>query len=314
MIVKDIDKGTITFIISDENVIDRHGERILVDGIDTNEFEKNPLMLYLHDKSKVIGKWENLRKEKGQLLANAIFDKSSDLGREVARQVEEGFLNATSLSVIPIEINDNKLLGQTGETISKSTLLEISIVTLPSNGNAVRKLSFDYTQRSISFLFHNKHLHKNNLDMKTTVEFKEILTLLGLTEEATDTQILAALKAVIEERNNLLKVNQETQKSLLKSIVQKGIDEKRILPIDINKYVGIGEKVGKETLSEIINKMPAYKPIYKMIQEAQQKEIQANELQDRSNWGLTEYRKYAPEELRNNPELFDKLLKEFRTV
>lgn len=83
-----------TFLVSDES-LNSHGFKVLTAGINTTNFEKNPVMLYMHDRShSVIGRWENLRKEGNKLYADAIFDEEDPEAVKIAGKVERGFIKA----------------------------------------------------------------------------------------------------------------------------------------------------------------------------------------------------------------------------
>jgi len=71
-----------TFILSDESV-NSYGQIILTEGINIERFAKNPVMLYMHERNTVIGRWDNIRKEGKQLLADAFFDANIELARTV---------------------------------------------------------------------------------------------------------------------------------------------------------------------------------------------------------------------------------------
>ena len=74
---------TYTFIISDESV-NADGFVIQTKGIRTERFKKDPVMLYMHAREKgVIGRWDNIRTEGSQLIADAVFDENNPLGKEV---------------------------------------------------------------------------------------------------------------------------------------------------------------------------------------------------------------------------------------
>jgi HK97 family phage prohead protease len=141
----------ITFIVSDESV-NRYGFRVLTDGINTAEFEQNPVMFWNHRSDTdgwaepegerlPIGRWENIRKENGQLLADAVLDLDDELGAKVHRKVTEGVISAASIGFrIVATSNDAEAMepGQTRETITESNLLEISIVDIPANAAAMK--------------------------------------------------------------------------------------------------------------------------------------------------------------------------------
>jgi len=139
------------FVLTDDT-LDRHGDRILPGGVDVSAFKNNPVMFYNHMKGGrnifgenqqmlPIGKWKNIRRMNGQLTADAYVDTGQPLGAEIARLVELGIINTTSVGIIPLAISDSpddKVTGQTGYTITKSELLEASIVDIPANPSAVR--------------------------------------------------------------------------------------------------------------------------------------------------------------------------------
>jgi hypothetical protein len=60
------DVNGMEFILSDESV-DRMGDVIVASGWDLKAFAKNPIALAFHNPGFPIGKWNNLRIEKGEL-------------------------------------------------------------------------------------------------------------------------------------------------------------------------------------------------------------------------------------------------------
>ena len=74
-----------TFVLHDET-INTYGFRMLTAGANLEEFRKNPVMLLNHnDYTLPIGRWENIRIEGTQILAEAHFDMADEKAREVAR-------------------------------------------------------------------------------------------------------------------------------------------------------------------------------------------------------------------------------------
>lgn len=133
-----------TFILSDES-INRYGFRLLSNGVDLNAFAKNAVMLFNHETegdvyTGPIGRWENLRNENGQILADAIFDENDPFAKAIADKVANGFLNATSVGFRIIETSEDPSLmiaGQTRPTVTKWDMIEASIVDIPANKNAL---------------------------------------------------------------------------------------------------------------------------------------------------------------------------------
>lgn len=136
-----------TFICSDES-INRYGFRVLTAGIDISLFKKNPIMLFNHERMSwgadvyngPIGRWDNIEKKESQLLADPVVDADDPKGAILSKKVENDFIRAASIGFKIIETSeDPKLMlpGQTRPTVTKCKLIEISLVDIPANTNAV---------------------------------------------------------------------------------------------------------------------------------------------------------------------------------
>lgn len=119
-----------TFVISDESV-DRQGEVIKQNGWDFENFLKNPVILFGHDSYDLpIGKGVKLWTEGTKTyltieFAAAIYDKAMTIWN----MVKNGILNTVSVGFINEEYDNNEL--------TKNELLEVSIVPIPANPNAI---------------------------------------------------------------------------------------------------------------------------------------------------------------------------------
>jgi hypothetical protein len=135
------DNLDIPFIICD-NTVNRYGWRLLVEGIDTEGFVKNPVCCVMHETWGVpVGKWKSLTVDNGVFKGVVEFDRNDDEAIKLYWKYKDGYMNAVSLNVLAIEeSSDAKYLlpGQQRETLIKSELLEISLVTIPGQKNAVR--------------------------------------------------------------------------------------------------------------------------------------------------------------------------------
>lgn len=167
------------FIICD-NTVNRYGWRLLVEGIDYSGFLKNPVCCLQHNTYSIpVGKWKNLRVENEQFKGTAEFDRNDEEAVKLYWKYKDGYMNAVSLNVIEIETSEEKkylLPGQVRETLIKSELLEVSLVTLPGNKNAVKLTAPDGTLRQLNLISNN-----NNTTMAK--------------EEKTVDQLLAELAA-----------------------------------------------------------------------------------------------------------------------
>lgn len=124
---------------------DRDNDLIFVDGIDTTNYDINPVFLDGHDMSKLpIGKViaHRIVEIEGvkALEIDVIFAPTED-AQKIMKLYEDGFLNMVSIRFIPKDFKYNESLQ--GYDIFTSELLEVSAVTIPANQYAMLKKSFD---------------------------------------------------------------------------------------------------------------------------------------------------------------------------
>lgn len=283
-----------TFLVSDESE-NSHGFKVLTEGIDTTQFEKNPIMLYMHERPTIIGRWENLKKEDGKLYADAIFDTDGEKGKEVARQVEQGFLKGASIG-ITYQKEDLK-----NGVLKKCKLFEISIVDIGSNPNALKL----YDNTELSTLYFSQVVAQESLS--------EILFL-------KDKSFESIVLEVVKLRDNFIKLLD----------FKKGVDEDREIEMEALLDIAVNRKVIPEHLKEL-QKMDFEKDYYqakknlitsifgtypmKTFSPIKEIEDKRREVANRSgkskiDWGLEEYRKFAPDELEKDPALFKRLVDE----
>lgn len=126
-----------TFVASTES-INAYGFRIMTEGINTDDFRNNPIML--GDHYERIGKWGNVEKKDGKLyVSNPQFSRN-ETGQEWKNDVEDGIVNATSVGILIKETSQEPammLAGQKYPTVTKSKLIEVSLATIPANGEAI---------------------------------------------------------------------------------------------------------------------------------------------------------------------------------
>jgi hypothetical protein len=126
----------IMFIMSDE-LPDRSGDIVKLDGWDMAGFMKNPVFLSMHDTGRYpIGTWEKVWSEGGQLRGVARFaaegtHPEADLAYSLYKQ---GIMNAVSVKFLGNEYEPNE---HGGLTFTSQELLECSAVPVPMNANAL---------------------------------------------------------------------------------------------------------------------------------------------------------------------------------
>jgi HK97 family phage prohead protease len=165
------------FIITDESV-NRYGWRLLVEGINLEPFKQNPVCCVEHfTLTMPIGKWKNLRIEEKKLIGTVEFDKNDPEAVKLYWKYKDGYMNAVSLHVLPLEESDAKqyiLPGQKYATLVTSELIEISLVTVPGQKNAVKLSSPEGKEYKLNLITHTKNNPMEKTD-KTVEQLQQEL-------------------------------------------------------------------------------------------------------------------------------------------
>ena len=197
-----------SFVLSDES-LNSYGFRFLTDGIDTTLFEKNPIALWVHARAYgwnknseplPIGKWVNLRRDGKKLIADLEFDEDDDFAVSLMKKVEKGIINMVSIGARAITTSDDPSVlvkGQTRPTVVQSLLLEVSLVDIGANRNAMRLQDEYGVEINLSDKEGNhllpllSDIQILNNDMKLQ---DSIAQLLKLSDGASEAEILAAVQ------------------------------------------------------------------------------------------------------------------------
>ena len=143
------------FVITDES-LNRNGWRIIVAGIDLTGFLMNPVCCVEHNMRMIpVGKWKNLHVDGDKLKGTVEFDRNDPDAVKLYWKYKDGYMNAVSLHVLPSEESKDKASlhpGQKYATVTKSELVEISLVTVPGQKNAVKLSSMDGKEYKLSLL------------------------------------------------------------------------------------------------------------------------------------------------------------------
>lgn len=116
--------------------VDRDGDTIDPRGWQLDNYRRSPVVLWAHDHTQPpIGKASNLWSDAKGLHATVEFPPTGiyPFADQVHDLVKTGFLSATSVGFIPKESRPSK----TGQAITQAELLEFSIVSVPSNPQAL---------------------------------------------------------------------------------------------------------------------------------------------------------------------------------
>lgn len=261
-----------------------YGGRMLTSGIDLTQFQKNPLLLWMHRRSfdrdaMPIGRIDNLRTDGDRLIGTPVFDQNDEFAKKIESKWENGFLRMASAGIEIIETSDapeHLLQGQTRRTITRCRLEEVSIVDMGGNDEALQlydrsgkvlKLAAGEDNDALPLLAPEKKDDPsgtapdgkdNNQTNKSTQSMnKEILQLLGLSETATEQEAVGALRLLKEKADKV----ETLQLASITAVVDGAIAEKRITADKKEHFVNIGKAAGIDSLRTTLSLMqPVRKP------------------------------------------------------
>lgn len=248
--------------------LNSYGFRVLTDGLDVMQYNRNPVLLYMHERGNVIGYVKDLKVENNEVTGELMFDCASELSQRCKKQFEFGSLRMVSAGLEILETSeDTDLLvpGQTRPTITKSKLFEVSVADVGANDDALvlhkdgKRVTLGRDGECDLPLLNN-----NNKNQKTEeMENKTIALQLGLPETAKEAEIsakFAELKQLKEENASLLKEKETLALVNITNLVTQAIAEKRLEEKDKDQFVELGKKIGAEELEKTLKAMhPAVK-------------------------------------------------------
>lgn len=311
-----------TFILSDGSV-NSHGFRVLTDGIALDGFAKNPAMLFNHNFDNIIGKWESVRRNGDQLLADAIFDENDPEAVRLSKKVEQGMLNGVSIGLNVLEVEE----GPDGvPLITKSVLKEASLTAIPANSNALRLYDKDghlMTGDRIAVLL-NSHQKPTLPKMKT---LQVLAAALKLSVDSNEEQVAAAVQAMVNNNTKLAadlaaeqaKVTELSAKikafegERVKSLVQGAIDAGKIAAAQKEQY----EKLAASDFEVTRSILDGIKP-HQSLSSQIKSEGQGDQNDPRAKWTIRDWEKKDSKGLlamkKSEPEKYQKLYDEFYKI
>lgn len=267
--------------------LNSYGSRVITAGIDITQYEKNPVLLWMHRRSfssnspLPIGRVENLRFDGDALKGTPVFDEKDPFAKQIADKWEGGFLKMCSagLDIVETSVDPVHLLpGQTRATVLRSKLTEVSIVDIGSNddalqlsdsgklltlaaGEACEALPLLELQKPAAQIVDNakgaEPAASNNNNNKKRMK-KETLQLLGLAEDATEEQVHNAVQLLKGKADKA----QSMELAAITAAVDQAVKDKRITEAKRDHFIQLGKNVGVQQLNETLECMkPASKPL-----------------------------------------------------
>ena len=254
--------------------LNSYGARVLTEGIDLTQYQKNPVLLYMHRRGRKedmpIGIMENVRVEGDTLYGTPKFDDDTEDERNISKKWERGTLRMLSAGLDIMEWSEDPTLlvaGQTRPTVTKSKLIEVSVVDIGANDDALqvglyhegKLLTLAAGEESDHLPLLNLTVHEEKTEQPPNNNIKKnmekILTKLGLAPGATEDEAVAAITKLQEDKAAMTLAR-------ITDAVDTAIKEKRLTPDKKEKYIVLGKNVGLDTLNTLLDDMqPAQKPL-----------------------------------------------------
>ncbi len=208
---------------------------------------------YNHDRSEMpLGIWKSFEKVGGKLIATGLdLDMQDDCAVEMARKIELGHLNSVSMGLI---VKEFKKIGE-DIVATKSELLELSIVDVPANPNAVRLYEMNaegnLVQLSITE-FENQKLKNFALNIEDVLPPTQNEKMENVTKEQFDK--LSLRMDTLETETLTLKVENAQLKADLATEKESKVTVKELL-----SSLSQREMSHPKTANTLLERVEAYK-------------------------------------------------------
>ncbi|MCD8265912.1 MAG: phage protease [Prevotellaceae bacterium] len=265
-------------VVISTSALNSYGSRVLTSGIDTRQYERNPILLWMHTRGYdggplPIGRMEGIRVDGDRLIGTPVFDMEDEFAKRIASKWHNDFLRMVSAGVEIVETSaDPSVLvpGQTRETVTRCRLEEVSIVDIGANDEAIRLSrggrpldlarggadDFLPPLEAEETVAGRPEAEDDKLN-NTTGMNSEILQLLGLPETATDQEAAGALRLLKERADEA----EGLRLSGITSLVDAAIADRRINADKREHFISLGRAAGLDSLRETLSLMrPALRP------------------------------------------------------
>jgi len=282
----DEERRAIDFLVSTE-IVDAHGDIVEQDW-DLDRYKKNPIVLWAHRRygapgDIIVGRSENVRVGTEGLETTVIFARveESEVGDKAFRLVKGGFLRATSVGFRPHKvrldtIDDDREVYR----LSGNELMEISIVPIPSNPDAVAKGAAHVREQERAFL---RSLAEKSTGRKAPEQLpllegsmnedeKKALEDAKVAAKAADKRAdelnkeLKAARAELDAAKKTAQAAEERAKAAEAQLkeaetarVESEVDAmvgKKITPAEKDEYVQLAKDIGLDRVQAIVKSRP----------------------------------------------------------
>ena len=258
-----------------DDSLNSHGSRVLTSGVDIDQYKRNPVLLYMHERGKVIGYMKEIEVKDGEITGEPVFDCATELSKQCKRQWEVGSLRMVSIGIDVLELSEKPehlMDGQTAPTITKSKIFETSIVDIGANDNALvmrhngKQITLGKDSENPLPMLSNKPQTTNH-----QMELKTMALQLGLPETADEAAVvgkIGELNRMATEMEQLKKEKEALTLAQVTTAVETAIRENRLTADKKEHFINLGKSVGIETLKTTLDAMAPAARLSKVVNPA----------------------------------------------
>lgn len=271
-------------VLSDQSIPNYRGFYVDHATLDMSRFESNPLLLYMHKRGEVHGKWEDWKFEGAQLTAAPDFDVEDPDSNKIAGKWSRGFLKGASVYLYVTDKTEFVQDEQGRVWMKHAQVWEASIVDIPGNEKSLTVTLFangkevDDEQVKAYMLSAGKPADKEVIPKIKTIKMSKIITnavaLAALTAhglmnadspeevEGAVVKLSAALK-VSETAHNLEKTQREALEKKIKdgeavqlnALLDQAVTDGQILGDQKETFAALGFDGAKKIIEGLPKKV-----------------------------------------------------------
>lgn len=219
----------LTLILNDEAITNDRGWKLLNSGLDRSRYDKNPILLHQHDLDQIVGHCTSLYIEGSKLMGTFEFD-SDEASQAIEEKATKGSLRGVSPGLYIRQMSTS----EEGDIVSDWELLEVSLVTLPSNPNAVSVKLYSQKGEALSEAEAAQHIVQLKAQLNNAlakgVEKLNLQEILGLAKDASLEDCLQAVQRVITEREALSADLETIRTRDAQRLLGEALEAKKITP------------------------------------------------------------------------------------
>ena len=264
-----------------------YGTWVRTGGVDLEQYQRNPVLLWMHWRGMVVGCIKDLRMEGTDITGEPWFDEVREESRLCKRQWEKGTLRMCSPNFEILETSEEPGLlkpGQTRPTITRSKLVEVSMVDIGGNDDNTVILSYRGGELKLAAGEDSEALpllpgtrpetdggklpprdNLQNDNEKMNEHLKTIALKLGLAETATEADILeriGVLQGHETANKELRKQLDEIKLAGIARMVDDAVTAGKFTADKKEHFINLGKAVGAESLKLTLDSMAtAAKPM-----------------------------------------------------